>query len=242
MKGTDFRIDSRNVWLPVTLCGLLLFSGQLAQASTIISVNGPNDNSTQVTSLNQNIALGVGFSTSTGYTNVSIFLSFLDFSEVGQMDLSVFVTNQIGSGTPVANEEGSATPHITVPASPGSPPYTITQFLVLSGLTLSAGTHYLTFRGANFGGTDPRSISSPDRSVTVVTNGASINQPFLSSGSPNSYVPASAFVNLSGTNLWFKVTGDAQVPEPSTVIMALSGISLLIGFRLRAHRLLPGAK
>ncbi len=233
------------VWLPVSLCGLLLLSGQLAQASTIISVNGPNDNTTTFTNLNQsgsNIALGVGFSTSAVYTNVSVFLSFLDFSEVGQMDLSVFVTDQIGSGTTVANEKGSATPHLTIPSSPGSPPYTITEFQVLSGLTLPAGTYYLTWRGTNFGGTFPRSISSPDSSVIVVTNGASINQPFLFSGQANSYVPASSFTNQSGNNLWFRVTGDVVVPEPSTVIMALSGISLLIGFRLGAHRLLPGAK
>jgi hypothetical protein len=224
--------------LTLTLFGLFTAAAQLAHAGIIINVDGPDNAGTAVTNLNQTVAGGATFSTSVAYQNVNIFLSFISFSTASEMDLQVFLTDQIGAGTTaILNEKASATPHISMPASPVQPPYTITQFLVLSGLTLPAGTYDLTFRGTNFTGGNGYEVLSSDSDVVVVTNGASIGAPNLFSGSPDPYVPASAFANQSPFNLWFEVTGDvAPIPEPATVVAALGGILLLIGLRRRTCR------
>src|SRR5579872_3534422 len=111
--------------LLLTFATVLLSAG-LASAGTVYSVTGtPNDFAYTLGGTSDQML--VSSWTQTGsYTNVSIS-AVLGSGEA----ISVYLTNQIGPGTTVANE--IATTSIT----PGSSPQTETLF---SGLSLGAGS------------------------------------------------------------------------------------------------------
>jgi hypothetical protein len=220
----------------ITACLLLLAATQAAPAGTILQVTGPAD-AVGITSP-QTFAVGAAFSTLVPFTNVSVYVPVTAIVPI-TTDLHVYLTNQVGAGTTVgANEIGSVSLNVAIP--PGlTPPYLITEFPVLTGLSLPAGTYYLTFQFTNVvGGGFPFSLASTITDAVIVTNGTSLLDGNIVAGPLDPYVPASGFHhNTLGPpfyDIWFRITGDvASAPEPTTAA-GVAGAFLLL--RLIAAR------
>jgi hypothetical protein len=207
----------------------------IAQAATIVSVSGPNDISTNFTSLGNNLM--VGFSTTTAYTNVAVSVSLNAFFGGGDWNLAAYLTDQVGPGTTAVNEIASSSSVISIPGSPLFDPYTITPYTVFSGLTLPAGSYYLILSGT-FETATVNWVGYPTAGLSVFTEpGAAVTRSFTQAGAPDPYLPASDFGDFQGAGLWFTVTGDAAIPEPSTVAMCLGGVLALAGTQLRRRRI-----
>ena len=200
--------------LPLTFTMVLLSFG-LASAGTVYSVTGtPNGFAYSLGGTSDQMLVSSWAQTGS-YTNVSIS-AVLGSGE----PISVYLTNQIGPGTTVANEIGSTS------ISPSASPQTETLF---TGLSLGAGSYYLVLAAPTTGIAGWFGTSSP----TVTTDTGVTGHPDVfvstSNGSPNSaFPPASSFLP-AGTNLLFTVTGDvgSTVPEPSSfMMMGLAGIFL----------------
>jgi len=225
------------------VCVWVLISASAAQATTILSVSGPNSGEIAVQLFFNQQASAVGFLTSIDYINVDISISLTSFSAVGEWDLDSYITTQIGPGTTIADEIANASQHVSIPSSPFSPPLLITPYTLFSGLTLPAGTYYLTVRGTYVSGGSAGWIASPNADLNVVADtGASIVAANLGGIVIDPYPPASLFLDSSsgtnGSGLWFTVTGDAVegVPEPYTIALCFGGLLVLVGGQLRRRR------
>jgi hypothetical protein len=101
------------------------------------------------------------------YNNVTITAPLEDNSNGGPIagiEGTVYLTNQIGPGTTVAN---LVAPPVTVSGLTN----TFTVRTLFTGLTLGPGTYYLTFRSTN---SNPLSMSMEGSSTPVITTGTGI--------------------------------------------------------------------
>jgi len=167
-------------------------------------------------------AEGVSWTQTTSYSNVSISVNLADFCcTTPSWSAAFYLTDSIGPGTTQSVNEIATASF----SGSGDPPSSLT---VLSGLSLSSGTYYLTLVGS---GTD---IVISNTSTTTVAPGVTINLDYrmLSIGP---YAPASALDSsyTDGIHFNFQVTG-VQTPEPATILT--SGASLILGIFVTASR------
>src|SRR6202142_1023086 len=205
-----------------------------ANAATVFSVSGPNTSdalSTTILIQSSHLGFGVEFTTATNYSNVSFSVTLADTLGVpSTVGLEVFLTSQIGPGTTSSSEIASATPTVNVVNGGTSAPYNLSQVDILSLPFLPAGTYYLTFDATSVSDGSPKIVESLDAQRIVATLPGVTVDPTLDTGGPAAYLPASGFGLLDGVSSWFAMTGDpASVPEPSTLLISLSGIAVVVG-------------
>src|SRR3954469_2860218 len=182
--------------------------GSLNAQVTVVQRTGPQ---TTAYSIFANQALGVTWSQTSPFTGVSVFATIGGVSGSG----FAYLTNKIGPGTTAAANEIASTP-VSFPAAS-------TETQLFSGLSLPAGTYYLTLAGSagDWGSTSTPTVNKA-AGVTLFADYATFT--------PAAYPPSSS-VFSTGTNLIFRVT--AAVPESSATIQFLFGAGLVafLGFR-----------
>jgi PEP-CTERM motif-containing protein len=196
----------------VFLTFVSLSTGALNAQVTIVQRSGPQ---TSDYVIEDHQVLGVTWTQNSAFTGVSIFATI----SLGPDNGFAYLTNRIGPGTTAANEIAS-TPFVF--------PATTTETPLFAGLTLGAGTYYLTLtaasgRSAGWWGTNTQTVTS--------ASGVTLDSDY-DTFTPSSYPPATAFFRGTGTNLLFRVTGIA-VPEPTTVATFGLGIAALFGLRFK---------
>ena len=162
--------------------------------------------------------------TQTGsWTNIAIGANLVSSSSGSAGTGTAYLMDQIGPGTTAADDVAS--PFVfSILGNPG-----INVMLPLfNALTLGPGTYYLVITESS-GSPSPvywDITTAPDQ---VSASGVTQN-PNLSSGSPDSFPPASTFSTVAFAPI-FTVTGDpavGAVPEPSTTTMMLIGLTAVI--------------
>ncbi len=203
---------------------LVVLAPLAAMALPVVSVEGPVS---FTGSFGTNQALTVGFSTVQDYANVRISA---EINGLTTSQYTAYLTTDIGPGTTVADEFASTTqnlPGFGIPLTP-----------IFTGLTLPAGTYYLTlFNSMDTSG----GWSSTGAPVISTAPGASHNFSgyFITNDNPLPYPPAAAYVDLleeAGRTLIYRVEA---VPEPGTIGMvglALAGAIAAMRRRSRVPR------
>jgi len=161
-----------------------------------------------------------GWSQSSTFDNVTITAEIDPGSDSGGSGTAYLMT-QIGPGTSVADQIGTA----TFTASGLS--FTAQLNTLFTGLTLGPGNYYLVLSSP-----DGLGWEAADPGASVVT-GAGVNLLSLNSTFPNApaaYAPASDFSGALGNNPQFTVTGSpvSSVPEPGSLAL-VSAILLGLG-------------
>jgi hypothetical protein len=204
---------------PSAVFAMILLSAGLASAGTIVSVAGTPGTGYFLGGSGPDQVLVSSWTQTGSYMNVSISAELGNSSNYGNSGgdaISVYLTNQIGPGTTVANQIASTS------VSPATVDETDTLF---TGLSLGAGTYYLVL-GAPGQFAEWYGTGSP-----TVTTDSGVTGNFDSfadkpSNTPNdSFPPASNFDSNpadNNNNLLMTVTGNAvsAAPEPSTIVLA----------------------
>jgi hypothetical protein len=195
--------------------------------STIISVAGAAV-STGGLILDPEQSLVASWTASGAYTDVTISVNLL--GPPGDYSGTAYLTDAIGSGTSLVDQIGAAPFNVDITTTP---PFQRTV-VVFSGLSLDAGTFYLTLSsGASASSGFAWSVASP--SSTTITTGAGVtrNTDLSSFGNTqDAYSPASGFSTPPFDTydpLEFTVTGTptaSSVPEPSSFVP----VALLLAF------------
>ncbi|MDX2151380.1 MAG: hypothetical protein SFV54_11655 [Bryobacteraceae bacterium] len=111
---------------------------------------------------------------------------------------------------------------------------------LFAGLTLPAGTYYLTIQGSAPGGGRLDWRASGVVNATVLTTAVGVSDlGYAYAERLHAYPPAGLIVSGSPNGLAMVVTGTpAVVPEPSGFLLTLAALPLLAGYRvLKALRL-----
>jgi len=212
------------------LASLLVYEGGAA-GSPIISVSGPQEDSF-VWTLGGNRA--VGFSLASTYRDLSITTTLLAFSPGGTWNLTAYLTDQIGPGATAANVITSFSGTITLAGTDPVIPFVLNVQPICANLDLGPGTYYLILSGSP-GTTDAYWLASQVGVVTTF-DGASLTAGFLTAGSPDPFLPASAF-SAGSQEFWFEVSGVA-VPEPGSGLLIVAGSLTIVALGRKARALL----
>lgn len=148
-----------------------------------------------------------------------------------------FLTNQIGPGTTSAN---LITPTVTGTGQANAFPFPGPPTVLFSGLTLDAGTYYLTILGED--NSPSGGIFWESKAGLSPTYGPGVTGgPFYLASNVSgqfgvldlTFAPASAFADTPlGGSVYYSVTGDA--PEPGTVAGVGLGLAFLVWMRRRS--------
>jgi hypothetical protein len=204
--------------LPFLIAGVavVLALAPSAFATTIYSVTGPPAGTGELGGSFE-VVIEVGWTAASAYTNVSIS------AQVGGLppdSITAYLTTAIGATATSATE-------VTTPFtfSPATDDESDTLF---SGLSLPAGTYFLVLYGSFTGTQGWVSTTSPTVMTDTRVNANPAHVASEGNGSPdNVYPPGSTFATIIENNLIFTVTG-SSVPEPSSMVLALSGLAGLL--------------
>jgi hypothetical protein len=182
--------------------------GSLNAQITVVQRSGPQ---TSGYSIFANQALGTTWSQTGAFSGVSVFATIGGGPATG----FAYLTNKVGPGTTAAANE--------IASTPVSFPVASTENQLFSGLSLPAGTYYLTLAGTagSWGGTNTPTVNKA-AGVTLFAD--------YDTFTPAAYPPSSSFFMGTSTNLIFRVT--AAVPESSPAVQFLfgGGLLALLGF------------
>jgi hypothetical protein len=178
--------------------------------------------------------LAVVFTTTVPFTNVAVSAPFASTSPTLNGSGTVYLTDNIGPGTTVADELARVTLSNLSPGTFSTPSITL-----FTGLTLAAGTYYL-ISASDTGEPGIGWMTTRNPGTETTSAGTSIGGDlFTTSGVIPAYPPASPdFASNGFHELLFEVTGDSQVsniPEPETYAMLLAGLGLM-GFAARRRK------
>ncbi len=202
--------------------GLIFFLAAIGQpvlADTIIGRTGPAFSDFTLGPIN---VYCISWSATGAFSNVSITARMTSFSGVAGTGIA-YLTTQIGPGTTVLDQIASAPFVVSAPVA--------SDVLLFSGLSLTAGTYYLTLSSPQ----DTTAWLGASNPPTTIAPSVSYNGQF---GQRNTavdpYPPASGFSPTDAAQgysaLLFVVSGDA-VPEPSKVMMVLLGCLVIASSR-----------
>ena len=179
-----------------------------------------------------------GWSQSVTYDNVVVSVSVYDYwffatgGTLGGGGVAGFLTDKVGPGTTALNELAST---VAVPYAPGH----VGALTIFSGLTLGPGNYNVTLRGIT--GFAQLYMSVYDPPTVVVAPGISLLEDGFYCCTAFGYGPELPLPELAGFPAAFEVTGDlaqgAAVPEPSTMVLCLGGLIVLVGARMRRRSL-----
>jgi hypothetical protein len=183
--------------------------------------------------VNAEQAIQISWTQSQPYGDVSISVPLL-WTDAAPLDINAYLTTTSGPGTsppPLASSSFTAT---------GSS--TPIDALLFSGLTLDAGTYYLTLYGADPTGPVWVGVEPTDSTLSITTaSGVMISNAYQANGSilDTAYAPASSFIlngNLIDTGTSYQdvaITGTV-VPEPAAWPLTVgAGMILLFARKLR---------
>lgn len=208
---------------------ILLLIAVAAPAATVYDVTGPSP----FGFANQTVLVEAWSQTSL-YNNVTITAPLEDNSSGGPIagvEGTVYLTNKIGPGTTAANL-------VAPPVNISGLTNTFTVRTLFTGLTLGAGTYYLTFKSTN---SNPLSMSVEGSSTPVVTVGAGVSEagadgqiasdPFPPATAVTLTTPGNLFVNVSGT-----LIANPGVPAISPWMLSVLALALAVaGLRFIAR-------
>jgi hypothetical protein len=212
MLDSDFGGRAMRVHMKCLVVALLV--GSSAMGATVISVTWNNSG----TSGGGTGIAAVSWTQTGSWSNVAIGAN-LTTSGFISVTGTAYLMNQVGGGTTAANEMTSPAP-LSISGNPGLNSMTT----IFSGLSLGPGTYFLVVVPDAGSGLAWGLTGSP---LQVLGSGITQNSD-QTAATPNPFPPASAFSNDSNSRI-FSVTGTAGaapgVPEPSTVVMLLAGLS-----------------
>ncbi|HEV2688111.1 MAG TPA: hypothetical protein VGV35_06140, partial [Bryobacteraceae bacterium] len=120
--------------IKILTIALVLTASVALHAATAFNVTGPSP-----FTISGEIADVLSFTLANPYTNVTITMPFADITgggPIGGTEGTVFLTNQIGAGTTVANQ-------IAVPVTISGLSAAFSTRTLFTGLTLPAGTYFV---------------------------------------------------------------------------------------------------
>ena len=196
----------------LVLTGLALGSAMFG--ATIVTPNGSPNAGSEISNTE---VMAVRFTLGAAYNNVAISASLSSFA-TGETGTS-YLTNSLGAGTTVANQVGSANFSYTTVANFT----TLVNVPLFSGLSLGAGTYNVVFTTVGNGHSNFVSRLAGGTYTTAPGTTASA----FFTNSPSGYAPASTFSALNYQELFFTVTGDPVIPEPSTLGLFATGAGAL---------------
>jgi hypothetical protein len=189
-----------------------------ARADAIAGVTGGT-----LTNFQSNDPEGISWTQTGSYRDVTIsaFLSSLGGS--GGTG-TIYLTDQIGLGTTVANQIA-----VTTVSGLAFEPATATT--LFSGLDLGPGTYYL-ITASNLGG-DGLAWNLYNGAAAIPGISGTNNFDEFANGEA-AYPPASSFFSVGTNELDFAVTGNiAATPEPSSLILLGTGLVSIVGMTRR---------
>lgn len=204
----------------VIAAALPLFTAGTATAATVVAVGSPDGNSFRIGGPNSQVET-IAWTQAGSFTGVTVAAT------IGALDgsmhnVNAYLTSAIGAGAgaPIA------TANVTVASFTGEAAFTpVTLF---SGLSLGAGSYYLTLFNSDTSG----NVNTRWATGTMTTFGTGVSSAGeyftnLNNGVPNTSSPwRSTFITSSLYSNLFSVTG-AAVPESAQWALLLTGFAVI---------------
>ena len=236
------------LWLACAL--VLVLGASTASADSvpapILTVSGTRQASLQATvssgAADDAAAYGISFVLGRSFSDLTI--SVPQFITAGEFRGTAWLTDAIGPAATSANVVASSPFDVCAATSCGTPPPAEIRFL--SGLSLSPGTYYFILStpfcshpGSGCSAELARLLTYSDPMISAASDVAAAGE--IASACPASgcangplnedFPPASTWSHMPDNVSSFKI--EATVPEPGSLPMVISGLAMVLYFRMK---------